>query len=236
MSSAKATAEGTVGPLGRILKSSVGNKVLMAVSGLGLVGFIVAHLSGNLLVFAGPEAMNSYAKGLRAFPSLLWGARFGLLACAVIHVVTAIRLTRQNRAARPEGYRRPGRVQTTLGSRTMVLTGLLLLAYAIYHLAHFTWGLTDPDIAAAHANVDAYSMVVIGFQKPLVVVTYVIANALLGLHLSHGIASMFQTVGLTNATYQPILEKLGVALAILLTLGFLSIPIAAFAGLLPLPA
>jgi succinate dehydrogenase / fumarate reductase cytochrome b subunit len=126
------------------VSSSLGKKYLMAITGLALIGFVVVHMSGNLLVFAGPDALNTYAQALKARPPLLWGARLGLALVFVLHVWLGISLTRQNQAARPQRYVYEDTLQATWASRHMMLTGLVLLAFILYHLAHFTLGVVKP--------------------------------------------------------------------------------------------
>ena len=243
MSTASAAAAApSAGPLSRLLNSSLGNKVVMALSGLVMVGWLGGHLTGNLLIFAGADAMNTYAAWLHSQPALLWGARVALLVSAVLHVMTAIRLKRMNTEARPSRYHYNANVQSTLAGRTMVYSGLLLLAYAVYHLAHFTWGVEaviPPEhfrngVQDAAGRPDVWHMAVWSFSKAPVALVYIIANVLLGLHLSHGIASVFQTLGLTSDKWQPVINKLGPAVGAAMAAGFISIPVAVLLGLVSL--
>ena len=243
MSTATAAAGApTVGPMSRLLNSSIGNKVVMAASGLVITGWLAGHLSGNLLIFAGADAMNAYAAWLHATPAMLWGARVALLAATVLHVLTAIRLKRMNSEARPDRYHYDAHVASTLAGRSMIYSGLLILAYGVYHLAHYTWGV-EAVIPADHfregvkdaaGRPDVYHMVVWSFSQKPVALVYIIANALLGLHLSHGIASTFQTLGLTSAKWRPVIERLGPVAGLLLAAGFISIPVAVLLGRVPL--
>jgi succinate dehydrogenase / fumarate reductase cytochrome b subunit len=212
------------------LSSSVGSKALVALTGLGLVGFLVAHLSGNLLIYAGPEAMNAYASGLRDHMALLVTARVGLIVMFVLHVAIAIRLNLANQAARPIGYAKKVYRAATWASRNMVLTGLLLLAYLLYHLAHFTFRLTSSEIKQ-YGHFDVYQMAVAEFHNPIVVATYVVSMIIVGLHLSHGIQSLFQSLGLNHGKYTPFLRKAGPALGWLLSVGFISIPVSVVLGI-----
>ena len=216
------------------LRSSLGKKTLMALSGLVLVGFVIMHLAGNLLVFAGPEALNAYAQKLRHFPALLWSARLALLASVVVHIVTSIQLARENAAARPQRYAVYRTSEATLSSRTMMLSGLLLLAYVVYHLLHFTFRTAHPQLSRAVDSLgrhDVYAMVVSSFRQPSISLVYVAAMWLLCLHLAHGIASAFQTLGLTNERTLPILTVLGRLLAVALFLGYSAIPFAILCGM-----
>jgi succinate dehydrogenase / fumarate reductase cytochrome b subunit len=232
--------------LARTLGSSVGRKMLVALTGLGLLGFVITHMLGNLQLFLGPEALNSYAKGLKDLGGLLWVARGGLIAMFVLHVGLALKLAAENRAARPARYEHPGRVQSTPAARSMVLTGVMVLLFVLYHLAHFTWGITSPEqftmveaIMTPTGPVnrhDVYTMVVLGFQQPIVSGLYIAAMALLCVHLSHGVQSVFQSLGLNHPKYEPTIRKLGLGLAWIVFLGNTSMPVAVLAGLVDLPA
>lgn len=212
------------------IDSSIGGKLIVAVTGLALVGFIVGHLSGNLLVFAGRDAINAYAEGLRKFPALLWGMRLGLLAAAVLHIYFTIRLNLRNRASRPQPYLKKVYARASLQSRTMVLSGLLLLFYAIYHLAHFTWRVTDPTIGAL-GPYDVYEMLVYSFKNPVMSISYTVAMVFVGMHLAHGISSLFQTLGLNHPKYNPLIRSAGPVLGALLAAGYISIPVAILLGI-----
>ncbi len=213
----------------RTLNSSIGGKLIVAVTGLGLVGFVIAHLSGNLLIFAGREALAAYAEGLRKFPALLWALRIGLIVMAVTHIAFTIKLNSANKRARPVAYKKKNYRRATLTSRTMVLTGLTLLAYIIYHLLHFTWRTTNVEIAAL-GPYEVYDMLIIGFSNPAISIFYIIATTLLGMHLSHGISSIFQTLGINNPKYNKLFKCAGPVLGVILALGFISIPVAVMTG------
>ncbi|MSP92913.1 MAG: succinate dehydrogenase cytochrome b subunit [Myxococcales bacterium] len=223
--------------VGRVLQSSLGLKFVMALSGAGLVGFVVGHLVGNLLVFKGSngDAINAYAQGLKDLGAGLWVMRGGVLACAVAHVAAAGLLTRRSRAARPQGYAIDKAIAATYAARTMRVSGVLVLLYVIYHLVHFTFGGADP--AAFHQMLpdgrhDVYNMVVVGFQHPLVAGVYLVAQVLLGVHLSHGIQSAFQSLGLVTEPYRRLTQWGGRALAAVLVVGFVAIPLAVQLGVL----
>lgn len=215
--------------LRRTFESSIGGKFLVALTGLALVGFLVAHLAGNLLVYAGPEALNAYAKGLRDLGGLLWVARGGLLVIAVTHIVLAIRLNVRSRTARPVAYLKKSYRAASTPSRSMLPTGLALLAYIVYHLADYTFRLTNPAYATLPEG-DVYQMVVLGFQDPISSLVYGVAMVVLGMHLNHGISSVFQTLGWNHSKYNPLLRRLGPVLGTALALGFISIPISVLAG------
>lgn len=220
------------------LRSSVGLKTVMALSGVVLFGFIVIHLLGNLQVFVGQEAMNSYAKLLKSMPAVLWTARIALLGVILAHILSAVQLKRLNMAARPEPYVYQNTVQATLSSRTMFASGTIVLLYILYHLAHFTLGYTHPEYfhrTDALGRHDVYTMVVLSFSHLSVSAIYVIAMGLLCFHLSHGIASFFQTLGFNNPRIQPVLRQSSVALAAAIFVGYVSIPVAILLGFVTLP-
>jgi succinate dehydrogenase / fumarate reductase cytochrome b subunit len=217
--------------LKQLLGSSIGGKFLVAITGLGMVGFLIAHVSGNLLIFTGtPDALAEYAEGLRKFPVLLLGLRVGLIVMTVVHVVLAIKLNLANQAARPIAYQKKRYIRATFASRTMVYTGLLVLFYAVYHLAHFTWRVTNPEIGAL-GPWEVYRMLILSFQDPVQVLLYVLAMIVLGLHLSHGISSLFQSMGLNHPKYNGLIRALGPTLGTLLALAYISIPMAVFFGI-----
>jgi len=214
----------------RFIGSTIGRKVVMAVTGFILVGFVVVHMAGNLQMFLGPAAMHDYAVFLRAFlhGTGVWIARGGLLAAAVLHIWAATSLTIENRAARPVAYRtwQPG--ASTLGSRTMRLSGYLLLAYIIYHLLHMTLGTVHPDFR----ELEPYHNLVSAFQSKLVAITYILAMILLGFHLDHGIWSMLRTLGLSHPRYVALARVAAAGLSVLVVIGYVSIPVAVMMGVL----
>lgn len=216
--------------LQRTLSSSIGGKYLVALTGIVMIGFLVAHLSGNLLVFAGPQAMHDYAEGLRKIPVVLWGLRIGLIVAAIFHVTVATKLNLNNRAARPVAYAHKDYRKATFPSRSMLLTGLLLLAYILYHLADFTWRWTNADVAQL-GEYDVYQMLILRLSNPLNATLYMAAMVLMGLHLCHGASSLFQTLGVNHPKYNCCLRMVGPVLATILSAGFLSIPIAILLGI-----
>jgi succinate dehydrogenase / fumarate reductase, cytochrome b subunit len=223
----------------RIWNSSLGKKYIMAITGLALVGFVIAHLLGNLQIFLGPEAMNRYGHFLQTTPELLWPLRVGLLTVTALHIIAAITLTRENRAARPIPYAHFEVVAASYASRTMFMSGIIIFVFIVYHLLHFTIqapqiNFTGYDFRAledAKERHDIYQMMVIGYHNPIVSGFYVLGIALLCLHLSHGISSMFQSLGLSNQNYGRFLDKLAVAAAILIFIGYVSIPTAVLLGI-----
>jgi succinate dehydrogenase / fumarate reductase cytochrome b subunit len=212
------------------LGSSIGRKVVMAASGLLLIGFVIGHLLGNLQAFLGPEALNAYAETLRRYPALLWAARVGLLAAVGAHIWSATALTLANRRARPEGYDRLTPQASTYASRTMRWSGVLLLLFVVYHLLHLTLGVeaVHPQFVAG----DVYHNFVTGFQNPLVSGFYILAMLALGLHLQHGLWSMLQTVGLSRPGMNRLRRGVAAAVAALIVLGNISMPVAVLAGLI----
>ena len=217
------------------LHSSVGKKAVMAVTGLLLLGFVIGHLAGNLLIYRGADAINAYALKLRHLSPLLWVVRAGLLATVTIHTWLAIVLTRENQAARPIRYAVSRSAETTVAARTMMASGLLLTAFIIYHLLHFTFRVTHPAISHhvdALGRHDVFTMVVLSFQNPLLVVGYIGAMGLLCAHLHHGVASWCQSLGLTNEQLLPMIERLGRLMAWLIFVGYSSIPLSVFLGII----
>jgi succinate dehydrogenase / fumarate reductase cytochrome b subunit len=193
---------------GSIFQSSIGKKFLMAFTGLVMFGFVTGHLLGNLQIFLAPEKINAYGHLLESLGEVLWVVRAFLLVCLVVHVWVAIDLTLENRAARPAGYAVDHINRATLASRVMARTGVVVLAFLIYHLLDFTlrvqhpeWGRHTFALANGIMVRDVHTMVVQGFSRPLVSGFYILAVGLLSYHLSHGIGSMVQTLGLRNEKY-----------------------------------
>ncbi|MDQ3118908.1 MAG: succinate dehydrogenase cytochrome b subunit [Verrucomicrobiota bacterium] len=217
-------------------RSSIGKKFIVAVTGVILLGFVVGHLIGNLQIFLGPEYINSYAEKLRALGVLLWVIRIFLLVSVVLHILFTIRLALDNRRARPDAYAKKEHVKASLASRTMTWSGLVVLAFIIYHIAHFTVQVADPRFALLKADPlnrhDVHSMMVYGFQNVVVSAFYVIAILLLTLHLSHGTSSFFQSLGLNDKKMTPRLALGGRILAWLIFVGYTSIPVAVLIGLI----
>jgi succinate dehydrogenase / fumarate reductase cytochrome b subunit len=210
-----------------IWNSSIGKKLLVALTGLVLVLFLAGHLAGNLLIFVGEEAFNEYAEMLHTMlhGAGVWIARAVLLTCLVIHVVATISLTRLNRAASPK-YVHEQTIQASKSSRIMIWSGLTILAFVIFHILHFTVRV-DSGLADI-AKTNPHKMVIVGFSNGLVVLFYAIAMTLLCSHLSHGVASIFQTLGLRSKKSAPLIEKFSKAYALIIWLGFLSIPLAIY--------
>jgi succinate dehydrogenase / fumarate reductase, cytochrome b subunit len=207
-------------------RTTVGKKVVMAVSGLVLLIFVIAHLAGNLQVFLGAEQLNNYAALLRRTPELLWPARLGLLAALVLHLVSSAQIVTENRRARPARYAVKRDVETNYAARTMALSGPLVLLYVIYHLAMFTFLVTGPG----YSHTDVYRNVVRAFQAPAISAVYIAAMLLLGLHLYHGTWSMLHTLGVSSPRYRRLRRGLAPVVAVAITAGYTSIPLAVLAG------
>ena len=222
--------------LARFSGSSIGKKILVAVTGAILAVFVLGHMIGNLLVFAGPDAINEYGHMLQTalHGGGVWIARLGLLAALAIHVVATVQLTRANRAARLDRYGREATRVASSSSRVMIWSGLTVLAFVVYHLLHFTVRAgneyNNPKLYSydLHGETvhNVYKMVIDGFSWGPASAFYIVAMVLLCSHLSHGVASLFQTLGLaTNRTW-PLFQKLGRAFALLILVGNCSIPVA----------
>ena len=217
------------------LLSSIGKKILVALTGLALALFVLGHMAGNLLFFAGPDALNAYGHKLQSMGPLLWIARIGLLVAVAIHIIFTIKLVKENRAARADRYGYPNTIQASKSSRIMIVSGLTVLAFIIYHIMHFTlhsgnnYGTLRYDLHGENVH-DVYRMVVYGFSWLPATAFYLIANALLCSHLSHGFSSIFQTLGIATARTWPFYQKLGLAFAALIFIGNTSIPLAVLLG------
>lgn len=209
-------------------RNTVGKKLVMAVSGLVLFIFVVGHLAGNLQIFLGPEKINAYAAWLRRMPELLWLARIALLAALLIHVTASVQLVLANLRARPIRYVVKRDIETNYAARTMAISGPLVLLYVIYHLAMFTFLATGPG----YSHTDVYRNVVLAFQAPVIAGIYTLAMLLLGLHLYHGAWSMLHTLGISSRRYRWLRRRLAPAIALVITAGYISIPLAVLAGAL----
>lgn len=211
-----------------LLSATIAKKVVMALTGVILTGFVLIHMSGNLLLYKGPEALNTYGEMLQSNKAVLWGARGVLVGSVLLHIWAAASLTMTNMAARSVGYRRTAYDASTYASRTMKYGGPLLLLFIIYHLLHFTAGALHPDFIRG----DVYHNVVTGFQNPLVILFYVLSMVALCLHLFHGVESMLQTVGLSHPKYNRLRSVVSALYAGVVTVGNLSFPLSVFFGLL----
>lgn len=226
----------------RFYASSIGKKLLVAVTGLGLLLFVFGHLAGNLLLFMGRDAINGYAEFLKhglLHGAGIWIARIGLLAAVGIHVVATIQLTRQNRDAREERYAFESTAKATPASRTMIVSGIIILSFVIFHLLQFTI-LPGPgqdgyyDLTSDHLRPDVYGMVVRGFQNWFVSIFYMVSIGFLCLHMSHGFSSVFQTLGLRTDKSWPIIVASGYAFSALIFVGNCLIPLSILFGFVTL--
>lgn len=208
--------------------STVGKKAVMAATGILLVGFLIAHMLGNLQMFLGASTMNRYAAFLKSTGELLWVARLGLLGAAVLHIIAALQLTAINRKARPQGYAKVEPAASTIASRTMRLGGIVLAAFIIFHIGHFTTGTFHP--AFSHTGV--YGNVIIGFKSVGVALFYVVAMAALGLHLYHGTWAGFRTLGLKKQSPSPLQRTIALGVTLAVWAGFTVIPVAVLLGIL----
>jgi succinate dehydrogenase / fumarate reductase cytochrome b subunit len=227
--SAQSLQVSPTGALARLWRSSLGKKYVMAITGFGLWVFVIIHMLGNLQIFLGPGKINAYAAILKATPALLWSARIGLLFIATLHVVAATQLVLANRRARPIRYEFKKPVASTFANRTMWISGLIIFAFILFHLAHFTFGWVNPQfllLEDADGRHDVYRMMVDGFSNPLISIFYIISMGLLLSHLSHGVSSLFQSLGLRSKKTFGFFDKLAKISALALFIGNSLIPLA----------
>ncbi len=222
--------------------SSVGKKYIMAISGMFLLAFVVGHCLGNLQIFMGRETINRYAHFLQSNKEMLWPVRIFLFTMLVLHLWTSIRLWFENRAARPVGYfGNPTPMASSFASRNMMIMGIVLGCFLVYHILHYTVqvpeiNLIGKDFSGAEYQIecqrDVYKMMINGFSHPLVSLFYVLGVGGLCFHISHGAHSLFQSIGINNKYYRSILEKAAAILAIILFIGYISIPVSVLTGIL----
>ncbi len=218
----------------QLLTNAVGRKVLMAVTGILMVLFVVVHLLGNSSIFVGPDGINAYAAKLHSLGPVVWVFRAVMLALLLVHVWFGITLTLENSAANPAKYAVNRKLKATFSSETMIWTGLLLLAFIVWHLLQFTVRVT-PDIVKgvdAQGRYDVFTMVLTSFRHTWIALMYVAAMIVLFLHLKHGIQSFFQTLGLSNDRTLPAYGALGKVLSVIFLVGYCSIPVTIIAGIL----
>ncbi len=209
----------------------------MAITGLIMILYLIAHLLGNLSIFNGQDSINAYGSILRRIGPLLWLIRLVMLVAFLVHVYYAVLLTIQNREARSVPYRIKKSLSSTFASRNMIWTGLVIALYVIYHLLNFTVPLIHPELSASRniditGRPDIFSMVVMNFRIITNNIVYIVAIIALALHLSHGIQSLIQTFGLNSEKTLPLMIRSGGIMSILFLMGFISIPIAVITGLL----
>jgi succinate dehydrogenase / fumarate reductase, cytochrome b subunit len=218
-----------MGRLRTFYGSMVGKKVVMGVTGLIGIGFVIIHSLGNLLVFRGSAAINSYSHFLKSTGELLWGLRIVLVVSVALHVIAAVQLTRQSRAARPIGYAKRETQVATISSRTMRWGGALLLVFIVVHILHFTTGNIRP--AGVFSSEDVYANVVTSFRIWWVALFYVVSMVALGLHLIHGAWSSVRSIGVSPPSPRPLQRRLSLVIAILVWAAFTAIPVAVFSGI-----
>lgn len=204
-----------------------------------MVGFVIGHMLGHLQMFGGAEMYNNYAHKLQSLGALLWAVRGFLILCLLLHVIATINLNGRNKAANPQKYKISTYMASTFSARFMAVAGLTILAFVIYHLLHFTVGAVHSEIISANVNSfdleghkvhNVYAMMVQSFSNPAITAVYCVAMLGLGIHLFHGIKSMFQTLGISGKELTPKIEKFSKLVAILIILGYLSVPITIFIG------
>jgi succinate dehydrogenase / fumarate reductase cytochrome b subunit len=221
----------------QLTQSSVGRKIIMAVTGIVLVGFVCVHLLGNSSMFFGADAINAYAQKLHSLGPFVWVFRLVMLVAFALHIAFGIQLTLENKAATPEANVQVKRLKTGFGAETMIVSGLVMLAFVIYHLLHFTVRVTNPEIYVPlgdHGMVDVYFMVVNGFKSVLPVIVYLAGMLFLFLHVSHGFQSLFQTLGLSNDKSLPATGMVSKLVGFVLLLGYIAIPLSIVFGCIKL--
>ena len=222
-------------PVIAFYQSSIGKKIVVGITALVLILYVVGHLAGNLQIFIGPNRINAYAKFLHDLGPILWVVRVALLAAFVTHIVATIHLAHENRLAKPKKYALPGYQRSTIASRTMIISGLIVLCFVIYHLLQFTVHATNPEFGELHDSLgrpDVYRMLIIGFRQPFVSLFYVLGLFLLATHLSHGFESVAQTLGINNRRISRLISAGGQTLTWLIFAGYVSIPATILLGII----
>lgn|SRR5574341_1571967 len=217
-----------------LLTSSVGRKLLMAVTGLFMLLFVIVHLLGNSSVFIGPDGINAYAEKLHSLGPLVWMFRAFMFLMLCIHVYFGITLTLENSAANPKKYAVKKMLKASFAGETMIWTGVLLFAFLVIHLLQFTFRVT-PDVVLgtdAKGRFDVFTMMVSSFRITAISAIYLVSMVVLFLHLSHGIQSFVQTLGCSNDRTLPKLQAVGTSLSVLFLLGYSAIPVLILAGIL----
>jgi succinate dehydrogenase / fumarate reductase cytochrome b subunit len=214
--------------LGVLWTSLVGKKALMAGTGIVLFAFVLGHMAGNLQAFQGEEQLDRYAELLRISPALLWTVRLVLLAALLVHAIAGIQLWMARRSARPIAYQRYAATTSTAASRTMIWSGFLILGFVVYHLLDLTLGVTNPDFREG----EVFHNLVVSLGRAGAAIFYVLAVAGLGVHLWHGLWSMFQSLGVSNRAYTPGIKSFAVTFAVILAIGFAAIPLAVLFGVI----
>ena len=222
----------------RLYRSTIGKKVIMAVTGIILVAFVIVHMLGNLQVFIGPAKINAYSAFLHSMGELLWLTRIVLLVSLILHVTMAWQLTRIARNARPIAYASREPQVSTVASRTMRWGGVLILVFVVFHILHFTTGTlfplaSRPDaLYPAFNPADVYGNVIAAFRTPWVVTVYVVVMLFLMLHLFHGAWASVRTLGLAPTSQHPLHRRVATVIALVVWLGFTAVPVAVFLGVI----
>jgi succinate dehydrogenase / fumarate reductase cytochrome b subunit len=215
------------------MSSTVGRKILMATTGFLLVTFLCIHLLGNSFIYLG--WINAYGERLHSMPPVVWMARIGMVILLGVHIFFGIKLTLENNAARPQAYAVKKNIRATFAGRTMIWSGLVIAAFLVYHLFHFTLRMTNPEISSgidAMGRLDVFKMIVLSFRNVIISGAYMAALIAVGLHIFHGIQSVVQTIGLNSDKTLPCVESTGRGIAFILFLGYASIPLVIIFGLL----
>ena len=215
-----------LGQARRFYDAPIGKKVVMAATGVILFGFVLGHMAGNLQLFLGREKFDAYAELLRHTPALLWGVRIALLVSVILHITASVQLAALNQKARPVGYRKKAAVDSSYAARTMMWSGPIIAVFIVYHILHLTLGRGGLPFQEGRV----YDNVIAGFRVVPVSIAYIVAMALLGMHLNHGLWSMFQSLGVSNPRYSAGMRRFAKIFSILVVIGFISIPIAVMAG------
>jgi succinate dehydrogenase cytochrome b subunit len=222
-------------PLIAFYQSSIGKKYTVGLTALVLIAYVLGHLLGNLQIYMGPDRINLYAKFLHDLGPVLWAIRAFLIAAFILHIVATIQLAQENRLAKPQKYAVAGYQRSTLASRTMIVSGLIVLCFVIYHLLQYTLLVTDPEFRELHDSLgrhDVYRMLILGFRQPLVSLFYVVGLFLLTNHLTHGFESVVQTLGINNRKISSFVSTGGRTLAWLVFAGYVSIPVTILLGVI----
>src|SRR5262245_51541029 len=206
----------------RFYESTIGKKAIMAVTGLILFGFLIAHMLGNLQIFLGQSVMNHYAETLHGNPPLLWTARTILFISVILHIWSSVQLYALKKEARPVAYVKRANVKSSWASRSMMLSGPIVAAFVIFHLLHLTTGTIHPQFVELHA----YENLITGFLVVPFALVYIVVMILIGFHLNHGVWSMFQSMGMSHPRYTPLIKRFASIFSWILVAGFISIPVA----------
>ncbi len=219
-------------------QATVGKKVLMAITGISIVGFVVMHLIGNLQIFIGQEALNKYAEMLQSLGALKWAFRGVIAFFFAVHIWKGFFLWLENKKARPVSYAKENTLEATLASRTMIYTGITIFLFVAYHISHFTLLDCHPEyqsLPLVDGRFDVYTMVILGFSEPLIATIYIAAISMMAFHLSHATSSFFQTLGLTNPSILKKLKLMSQAFAFIIFVGYVSMPIAVLMDIITIP-